>query len=169
MKTHLMIFGLIAMVAMTGGAVTIDWTYDGDGTETSVGLVYFADSGKTLSASDFDASGNLTSGDIVSTADLDDGGGTYSPATMPSTGSYYIVLFNNNDKTASWSDKITASELAAYDKDQGAQFIATGGKAIGDIGTITFSGWQAVPEPTSVALLLLGVAAFGCKRRKFAL
>lgn len=172
MKKFLIIFGLVASVAMTGGAVTIDWSYESpDDNETSVALVYFADPDKTLSVSDFDSNGNLTSGTTVSTGSTSEGGGTYSPASLPSTGSYYIVLFNSNDKTASWSDKITTSQMAAYDKDNSGPtggFAGTGGNSLGSAQSgITFpSTWTTVPEPTSVALLLLGVAAFGCKRRK---
>ena len=174
MKKFLLIMGLVATVAMTGGAVTVEWTYESpDNAETSVALVYFADSNKVLSESDFDASGNLTSGSLASEGDVNEGGGVYTADSLPSSGCYYIVLFNSGDKSASWSDKITTSQMAAYDQDNtgpSGGFIGTGGNSLGSAGSgITFGGWQAVPEPTSVALLLLGVAAFGCKRRKFAL
>lgn len=171
MKKFILFFGMVSSLAVVGRAVTIDWTYDDSSDPSSVSLVYFAETGGELSASDFSSDGTSINGaQVLQNADLNDGGATYTGA-LPSTtsGGYYIVMFDNSSTpaSASWT-RIAASDISQYDTDAaGSGYMQTGGASMG--GNLTFGGWTAVPEPTSVALLLLGVAAFGCKRRKLAL
>jgi hypothetical protein len=84
--------------------------------------------------------------------------------TPAAGGKYYVVLFQNADRTgtmyrstatADW-DTSTAITTDILNPKSGL-FIAGGSDG---------SGWQAVPEPNTFALLALGAAALAARRRR---
>lgn len=111
----------------------------------------------------FDSLSNKSEGTITSKVNARTGAVTYSASGTATTshtaanGNYSSVLAMF---TADGSSYTVMQKSAAVSEATGkASF---GFDNLGQSGTTT---WAATPEPASVALLLLGVAAFGLKRK----
>jgi hypothetical protein len=72
--------------------------------------------------------------------------------------SYYMLVYENNTKGDYWTTTATTTTGTDTFSWTAATYGGTGVE--GDIGK-----WVAVPEPTSMALLALGAAAFGLRRK----
>lgn len=158
--------------ALSSQAVYIYWDMDelNEVTEqaTSAQLVYYASDQGGLA---FDSTGAITGG---STPINVPNSGTFSPtmayeegylvdvgAEPDSSGTWYVVLFNNNGDYISSS--VSASSVAYWNGDISNPVNMTTG-----MGTLNLSvqAWAPTPEPCSVALLLLGAAAVAARRKK---
>ena len=84
-------------------------------------------------------------------------GGDYSPMETVGT---YLVLFNNADASLATHYAVTGIQ---------SKTIAEGGSnialAFGNFADAT-GGWQAVPEPTTGLLILLGMAGLALRRKQ---
>ena len=170
---------LIAMAVVCAAAVSqaaaLAWSVSGlteteDGTGNAVGLVaYFMDGStyETFSGLEADKVGAYCADNYLYTATTTSGRTGVTAAaksgnyTAGDSVSGYIVIFDNASATAAKYYANTASETknvpASGDLSWAKAFSAT-------------SGWVSttplpVPEPCSVALVLLGVAALGLKRK----
>lgn len=119
-------------------------------------------------------SGSGTTGRISSgTRNVTWGGETYIIANppagvdttplFPSVGAaqaldFYMIVYNNTDMSAATQYQILSKV------DVGGPATATTGMTLA-FGTVTQAGWQPIPEPTSLALLAIGAAAIGLRRK----
>ncbi len=177
MKNKLMIAVLIGMGWVSvSHAVIITWAAETTGSVvgsfTTAQLVYVAD-GTWNSGNYLAGSLNYTSVDTASGFGVDanvGGAGNLGVVydnlandTTRGVGKYFVVLFNGNDavyrsvQSLDWDD--TSYNAFAEDGMNPASglFLATGDET---------SGWAAVPEPNTVALLALGAAALAARRRR---
>jgi len=174
MKNKLMIAVLIGMGWVSvSHAVIITWaaetTGEVVGSFTTAQLVYVAVG--TWNSTDYlqtpGASG-YTSVDTASGYGVDAGAGivydNLANDTTRSAGAYFVVLFNSGGdavyrsvQALAWND----ADYNAFAEDgmnpASGLFLATGDER---------SGWAAVPEPNTVALLALGAAALAARRRR---
>jgi len=150
------------LAAVSAKAVVIHWAVTNPGLLTDVisaQLVYVSDAAFP-DASDIvtGAIGDPVTGLAITPSGIGEQNTDYTPD--PTAGGYYVVLFDNNSAnykycttTLLWnnSESITVNESnpATVYFDPGA-----------------FSDWTAVPEPGSMALLALGVAAMALRRKK---
>jgi len=114
------------------------------------------------------AAGNWTSASTLNVVGLANFTGTANDGDFPSTVAsmnagaagkrdYYMLVFDDNnidDATQMNQVKIANVGSALGSANLAIQFNQTNA-----------TGWEAVPEPTSMALLALGVAAVGLRRR----
>ena len=164
MKNKLMIAVLIGMGWVSvSHAVIITWAAETTGAVvpsfTTAQLVYVTD-GTWNSTTYLANSANYTSVDTASGSGVDAGAGivydNLANDTTRAVGAYFVVLFNGNDavyrsvQSLAWNN--TSYNAFAEDGMNPARglFLATGGVP-GD----ETSGWAAVPEPNTVALLAL--------------
>lgn len=178
----LLTFAVVAMLAAVTQATTVGWTisnagaaYTGDAYQffiigqngvTSVSqITALLDAGTDTSSYAFGA-GTLT---------LRTGGVTMLPAstgkTLTEVGTYtsFAVIFNAATPVAGSSEYLAISGLANQTKEIGAS-TANVSFATGSVNALAsdasnWSSYGPVPEPCTAALLAIGLAAFGLKRK----
>jgi len=164
--------GLVALVMGTPGSTASSISYSWDGTNWSI------TGGQLISVANLNAGGNFTGttgfvvggGGVWGTDNLTggvdfDGNATSVKSQGIGAGNatpYYMIVFDSDNKSGNY----TVIGLA------GTGSITIAGAA--NNGTVAYgtgivagpsSTWTAIPEPTSMALLALGAAAFGLRRR----
>lgn len=170
----IMTTALVALVGLASNAAAIAWdNSDGDlygyatGDMATDYIVYFVDASALSQA---DALGFLSAGKVADVTAkgtaglLADGGWVEGEADGFAAGTTvtgYLVAFNASS---------AADATYAYVSDTiDVSLPSSGMAAFGSFdlsGSETASNWQAVPEPTSGLLLLLGVAGLALKRKR---
>jgi hypothetical protein len=164
MKNKLMIAVLIGMGWVSAShAVIITWAAETTGSVvgsfTTAQLVYVAggtwDSGYTSVDTASGIGVDATAGVVYDNLATD---------TKRNAGAYFVVLFNSGNNAVYRSVQSLAWDNASYNAfvEDGMNparglFLASGDQT---------TGWVAVPEPNTFALLALGAAALAARRRR---
>ena len=165
-KMVILLLGVMAL-AVSASATTVRWGLQtgnslSDVTSGTIYLVYgtapSADTWKKDSFSVSDITGQqVASGAVSEGFYYDSTGVVIEPKDIGQTGaghrSFYAIAISADGKTVAVSSQKSARIAAGT---MNATFGWEGGN---------FTTYTAVPEPCAVALLMLGVAAFGLKRR----
>jgi hypothetical protein len=158
-------------VAVAANAATLNWgtswLYDGDGNDAAAGSAWLVAVGGTLGDIQVDLSGNLilgTGNSLLSSAGISEGSLTgasgYSAAAESLNGvTFVLVAF----ASATTTYGVSGTWLGAGFSDDPAPNSIL--KTFGTSGSEMTLNIEAVPEPTSFALLGLGAAALALRRR----
>lgn len=174
MKKTLVLWGL-AFAATLANAAYMNWQVDpstsdnaGDFTYTAARIGYY-DTAAAAGYSDLaamDSAGKLTYNDGAYSAPNQAMGETaqYSFGASPDQYSYFIELVNYNAASHAY-EHVAYSEALTYEQLVEKNYVDTGL----EIGTPAVawhgSSYNAVPEPTSVVMVMFGLAFLGLKRR----
>ena len=168
----------IAMLSFAARSAMVNWSID-EAWNSSGDLLggsysaFFMDSAtyslseaqSAIAAQDVSFLANALSGDEGKFAAFDDGYAYNSNVgNFPnsSTVNGYIVILDNSDYTKATLAYISEEASTTISGTGLSQDIEFGSLE----GTKTASNWQAVPEPTSGLLLLLGMAGLALKRKR---
>ena len=100
------------------------------------------------------------------TVEMNSLGGASWSQDIGNNSSAYVVAIYKADSV--WGGSYALATVATYDENGGEcedPDVSTNDDIAGTAYTNNSSSWVAVPEPTTVALLALGLAAIGLKRK----
>lgn len=163
----------IAVAAMSAALVqasTVGWGYGGDVVDKggsdyangTVWVVYLGDS-TDISAISVDGTGALQGATAIVSGSVDDGlvnNGEFLRTSTSDNGNY--VMFAAYEGSDGWYYGNTGIQSVTGLKDDPTDSVEVN---FGNDAWTLSTPAQAVPEPTSVALLALGLAALGLKRK----
>lgn len=165
-KMMVLLLGVIAF-AISTSANTVKWGLDtGESlSEITAGTIYLVygavpdttDWGKKESFSEADISGTIVAQGALSSGAFSETGLSIVPSTIGETAqanrSFYTIAINNDGSVVGVSSS-KSIRIANNTNNSNLLWLSD-----------NFTTYTAVPEPCSVALLMLGIAAFGLKRR----
>ncbi|MFO7936568.1 MAG: PEP-CTERM sorting domain-containing protein [Kiritimatiellia bacterium] len=153
-------FIFVFFAAVSAKAVVIHWAVSSmpSGT-TSAQLVYVSDGTTPVYDTDqFSTGSSIDSVSGLAVTPLGISEQNTEDITR-SSGSYYIVLFNDSDQYNVSSTSLAYDDSSAITSDETSP-------ATGTFDPETFDGWIPVPEPGSAAILALGAGLLALRRKR---